>query len=41
MITIVLTNRNREIRIVKNCLDSLQLQSDVDFELFLVDYGFS
>lgn len=39
MITIVLTNRNREIRIVKNCLDSLQLQSDVDFELFLVDYG--
>jgi len=39
MITLVLTNRNRDIRIVKNCLDSLQQQSDVDFEWFLVDYG--
>jgi len=39
MITLVLTNRNREIRIVKKCLDSLQEQSDIDFELFLVDYG--
>lgn len=39
MITLVLTNRNREIRIVKNCLDSLQNQSDKDFEWYLVDYG--
>lgn len=39
MITLVLTNRNRDIRIIKNCLDSLQNQSDKDFELFLVDYG--
>lgn len=39
MITLVLTNRNRDIRIIKNCLDSLHHQSDVDFEFFLVDYG--
>lgn len=39
MITLVLTNRNRDIRIIKNCLDSLQNQSDIDFEWFLVDYG--
>lgn len=39
MITIVLTNRNRDIRIVKNCLESLQNQTDIDFEWFLVDYG--
>lgn len=39
MITIVLTNRNRDIRIVKNSLESLQNQTDVDFEWFLVDYG--
>ena len=39
MITLVLTNRNRDIRIIKNCLDSLQNQTDVDFEWFLVDYG--
>lgn len=41
MISIVLTNRNRDIRIIKNCLDSLQSQSDKDFEWFLVDYGSS
>ena len=39
MITIVLTNRNRDIQIVKNCLESLQGQTDIDFEWFLVDYG--
>lgn len=39
MITLVLTNRNRDIRIIKNCLDSLQTQTDIDFEWFLVDYG--
>lgn len=41
MITLVLTNRNRDIRIIKNCLDSLQNQLDKEFELFLVDYGSS
>ncbi|WP_282069508.1 glycosyltransferase family 2 protein [Olleya namhaensis] len=39
MITIVLTNRNRELNIVKKCLASLNSQSDQDFEWFLVDYG--
>ncbi|CAM4043565.1 glycosyltransferase family 2 protein [Flavobacterium antarcticum] len=39
MITLVLTNRNRDIRIIKNCLDSLADQSNTDFEWFLVDYG--
>ena len=39
MISLVLTNRNRDLRIVKNCLISLTKQSDMDFELFLVDYG--
>lgn len=39
MIALVLTNRNRDIRIIKNCLDSLQNQSNKDFEWFLIDYG--
>lgn len=39
MITIVLTNRNRDLRIVKNCLDSLKNQSSKDFDCVLVDYG--
>ena len=39
MISIVLTNRNRDLRIVKKCLDSLQAQTNMDFEWFLVDYG--
>jgi glycosyltransferase involved in cell wall biosynthesis len=39
MITIVLTNRNRNLQTVKNCLDSLKNQSNDDFELFFVDYG--
>lgn len=39
MISIVLTNRNREIKTVVNCLNSLQNQSDTNFECFLVDYG--
>lgn len=39
MITLVITNRNRDLRIVKNCLDSLQNQLNKDFKLFLVDYG--
>jgi glycosyltransferase involved in cell wall biosynthesis len=39
MITLVLTNRNRDLRIVKNCLDSLKNQSIQDFNCILVDYG--
>lgn len=39
MITLVLTNRNRDLRIVKNCLQSLQQQTSSDFKCFLVDYG--
>lgn len=39
MITLVLTNRNRDLRIVKKSLDSLEQQSHNDFELFLIDYG--
>ena len=39
MITIVLTNRNRNLDIVKKCLESLHNQSDQEFEWFLVDYG--
>lgn len=39
MITIVLTYRNRELRIVKNCLDSLKAQTNKDFKVVLVDYG--
>jgi len=39
MATVVLTNRNRNLQTVKNCLDSLQNQSNDDFELFFVDYG--
>lgn len=39
MLTIVLTYRNRPVTIVKRCLETLADQSDVDFKLFLVDYG--
>lgn len=39
MITLVLTNRNRDLGIIKNCLQSLQQQTCSDFECFLVDYG--
>lgn len=39
MITLVLTNRNRDLRIVKNCLDSLTKQIEKSFELVLIDYG--
>ena len=33
MLTIVITNRNRDLRIVKNCLDSLQNQLNKDLGL--------
>jgi glycosyltransferase involved in cell wall biosynthesis len=39
MITIALTYRNRDLRIVKKCLDSLSEQSFKDFKVVLVDYG--
>ncbi|WP_343707594.1 galactosyltransferase-related protein [Flavobacterium sp.] len=39
MLTLVLTNRNRDLRIVKNCLKSLMQQSNGNFCCFLVDYG--
>jgi DNA-binding protein Fis len=39
MITLVLTYRNRDLRIVKKCLDSLNLQSLHLFHVVLVDYG--
>ena len=39
MITLVLTNRNRDLRIVKNCLESLINQTKNEFEMFFVDYG--
>lgn len=39
MITLVLTNRNRDLLIVKNCLDSLNQQTHKDFKVFLIDYG--
>lgn len=39
MLTLVLTNRDRDLRIVKTCLKSLSLQSDKEFKVFLVDYG--
>jgi glycosyltransferase involved in cell wall biosynthesis len=39
MITIALTYRNKDLRIVKNCLDSLAEQSYKNFKVILVDYG--
>jgi hypothetical protein len=39
MITLALTYRNRDLRIVKNCLDSLQHQTEKGFGVILVDYG--
>lgn len=39
MITLVLTYRNRDLRIVKKCLDSLNEQSLRLFHVVLVDYG--
>lgn len=39
MISIILTNRNRDLRIIKRNLDSLSGQSSKNFKLILVDYG--
>lgn len=41
MITIVLTYRNRDLKIAENCFDSLNQQSSKDFKVILVDYGSS
>ncbi|MCB4799706.1 glycosyltransferase family 2 protein [Neotamlana laminarinivorans] len=38
-ISMVLTNRNRDLRIVKQCLTSLKKQSEQSFVCTLVDYG--
>ena len=39
MTTIILTYRNRDLSIVKKCLDSLLVQTSKDFSVVLVDYG--
>jgi GT2 family glycosyltransferase len=39
MITIVLTNRNRDLKLVKHCLSSLNNQSNQQFKTVIVDYG--
>lgn len=41
MITLVLTYRDREVRILNNCLNSLQNQVDQNLKVILVDYGSS
>ena len=39
MISIVLTYRNRDLTLVKKCLDSLNNQTDKSFIVYVVDYG--
>lgn len=39
MISLVLTNRNRDLDIVRKCLESLKKQSEKSFDCFMVDYG--
>jgi len=39
MVTIVLTNRNRDLQLVKNCFTSLDNQTNDSFEWVVVDYG--
>lgn len=39
MITLILTYRNRDLSIVKRCLDSLKQQISTNFVVYLVDYG--
>ncbi|RBN50306.1 glycosyltransferase family 2 protein [Flavobacterium psychrolimnae] len=39
MITLVFTYRNRSIHIVKRCLQSLKEQSNLNFQVVLVNYG--
>jgi len=39
MTTIILTYRNRNLNIVKKCIESLVLQNNKNFKVVLVDYG--
>ena len=39
MIAIILTYRNRDLKILKKCLDSLLKQTNKNFKVVLVDYG--
>jgi len=39
MLTLAITYRNRDLIIVKKCLDSLNIQTDKNFIVHLVDYG--
>ncbi|SNR36556.1 galactosyltransferase-related protein [Lutibacter flavus] len=39
MITLVFTYKNRSIQIVEKCLNSLQYQSNINFQVILVNYG--
>lgn len=41
MLSLVLTYRDRDLDIVKRCLESLNEQTDQDFRVFLVNYGSS
>ncbi len=41
MITVALTYRDRNLALVERCLDTLQLQSNRNFDVVLVDYGSS
>ena len=41
MITVVLTNRNRDLNLIKRCLKSLEEQTTKDFYCVIVDYGSS
>ncbi|ADF51449.1 glycosyl transferase family 2 [Zunongwangia profunda SM-A87] len=41
MLSIVLTYRNRNLTIVKKCLDSLKNQTNSKFSLYLINYGSS
>ncbi|WP_055448732.1 glycosyltransferase family 2 protein [Lacinutrix mariniflava] len=39
MVSIILTYRNRDLNIVKNCLESFAIQNNKIFDVVLVDYG--
>ncbi len=39
MITLVLTYRNRDLTLVKKCLDSLAIQTNNQFQVIVLDYG--
>ncbi len=39
MVSIVFTYRNRSLNIVRRCLNSLATQTNIDFTIFIVNYG--